>query len=91
MGRRRSETVGCDMSGVGRTQAVSVHKLRRVARKRERMLQQVLAARTHFAPAGSNDTQDTPYGPLPLWARGVRVEKAGAFQWAVVLTEERGH
>jgi hypothetical protein len=28
---------------------------------------------------------------VPGWARGVRVEKAGLFQWTVVATEQRGH
>jgi hypothetical protein len=79
------------VSGVGKTEAISVHKFRRVARHRERMLQQVLGERVYFAPVESVQTQDTPYGPLPLWARGVRVERIGPFCFAVIATEERGH
>lgn len=73
------------------TQVLSVHRLRRTARRRERGLQQILASRQRFAPASSDETIDTPYGNLPLWARGVRVEHAGPFQYAVVATSHRGH
>lgn len=61
-----------------RTQVLSVHVLRRTARLKERKLQAQL---------------DAGYQPdeLPTWANGVRVEKAGQFQWAVVATSTAGH
>jgi hypothetical protein len=65
---------------------LSVHFLRRRARSRERYLQPLLELRANTGralPPGAGD--------VPVWARGVRVEKAGLFQWAVVATEERGH
>lgn len=61
-----------------RTHIVSVHFLRRTARERERQIQRELNYHHRFPD-------------LPDWAHGVRVEKAGPFQWAVVLTETRGH
>ena len=70
------------MSGVGRTEAVSVHKLRRTARKRERVLQEALA---YGYPS------QLPSAGLPEWARGVRVERIGPFCFAVIATEKRGH
>lgn len=66
-----------------RTKVISVHFLRRVARERERELQDEFDARLAGAYARING--------LPSWARGVRVEKAGRFQWAVVVTEHLGH
>jgi hypothetical protein len=65
---------------------VSVHPFRRTARKEERRLQRVLDAyhEVHVI------LDDAP-ADLPLWAHGVRVERAGAFQHAVVATERRGH
>lgn len=63
-----------------RTKIVSTHFLRRSARKRERAIQEALRLREQV-----QNPMD-----LPLWARGVRVEKAGPLQWAVVLTERRG-
>lgn len=64
------------------TKVLSVHKLRRRARAKERRLQAVLnrdPTAAQLLAAG-----------LPLWAEGVRVEKAGLFQWAVVATIHRG-
>lgn len=61
----------------GETKVLSVHRLRRTARAEERRL-----------------TNCILYGyptELPYWAKGVRVEKAGLFQWAVVATSKRGH
>jgi hypothetical protein len=81
------------MSGVGRTEAVSVHKLRRAARKRERELQRYLSISGWYVEGGPTDDEAKglqPYG-LPIWARGVRVERIGPFCFAVIATEERGH
>lgn len=64
-----------------RTQILTVHKLRRAARAREREWQEALEAEAH-GKVGMLD--------LPVWARGVRVRKAGAFQWLVEATEWRG-
>lgn len=64
------------------TKVLSVHKLRRRARAKERRLQAILNRNPSAAAlidAG-----------LPIWAEGVRVEKAGPFQWAVVATTHRG-
>jgi hypothetical protein len=64
-----------------KTQIVSVHYFRRQARRKEREIQAVF------------DMWPNSEWPLnaPWWARGVRVERAGPFQWAVVATEHRGH
>lgn len=59
-----------------RVHIVSVHRFRRVARVRERVLQRRL--NTGWRP------DDQP------WARGARVQSAGRKQHAVVLTEHRG-
>jgi hypothetical protein len=69
------------MSGVGRTEAVSVHKFRRTARKRERRLQGALDAGVWI-----DDFND-----IPGWTQGVRVEKIGRFCFAVIATEKPGH
>lgn len=61
-----------------KTKVLSVHWFRRSARARERELQAEL-----------NGQLGTGLDDLP-WARGVRVEKAGPFQWAVVATSDRG-
>lgn len=61
---------------------LSVHVFRRQARKRERALQ---AALRHGGAFG----EQWPEG-VPQWVRGVRVEKAGPLQWAVVGTHLRG-
>lgn len=88
------------MTGVGRTEAVSVHHFRRVARKRERQIQACLDGMREggiSVPAGPDgETFALPqYGApdvrLPLWARGVRVERIGWRCFAVICTEERGH
>jgi hypothetical protein len=60
---------------------ISVHKLRFMARRKERRLQKLLDL---GAPVHAEEG-------LPYWARGVRVQKAGRFQWAVVATVTRGH
>ena len=65
-----------------RTTVLSVHRLRIAARIRERELQHHLDRREpHIKVDGM---------PVPSWVRGVRVEKAGRFQWAVVGTEWEG-
>jgi hypothetical protein len=56
---------------------IAVTPFRRRARTMEREIQHALD--TH---------QPTS---LPDWVHGVRVEKAGLLQWAVVATENRGH
>lgn len=66
-----------------RTKVLSVHFLRRVARHRERDIQAFLRHGGAFGEPWRDD--------LPRWTRGVRVEKAGPFQWAVVATEHAGH
>ena len=63
---------------IGRTQILSVHKFRRTARKLERKLTAELEAQ----PSGLDW--------LP-WARGVRVRKAGPFQYVVEATAWQGH
>jgi hypothetical protein len=60
------------------TKILSVHKLRRNARREERRLTNVINFKL-------------PNDDLPYWAKGVRVEKAGPFQHAVVATSRRGH
>lgn len=78
------------------TYIVSVHPFRRTARQRERQLQASLDL-AHSYPAPPTNpvvahTLDRLHeAGIPAWARGVRVEKAGLFQWAVVATENRGH
>jgi len=59
------------------TQIVSVHAFRRVARKEERRIQELL-----------DSGEAMP--DVPTWARGAKVQKAGTFQHAVVLTENKG-
>jgi len=66
-----------------KTSVASVHVFRRAARKKERQLQAWLDRNP-----SSKDKFDSA---VPDWAQGVRVEKAGFFQWAVVYTSERGH
>lgn len=61
---------------------LSVHVFRRQARKRERALQDFLRHGAAFGEPWPDD--------LPKWARGVRVRKAGRFQWVVEATENRG-
>lgn len=68
------------------SETLGVYRLRRTARKRARYLRQVLMQRQRFASPAYPVATLTPYGPLPLWVRSVRVEKAGRFQWTVVGT-----
>jgi hypothetical protein len=56
----------------------SVHFFRRNARREERRIQWLLDA-------------GIQQPGFPSWARGVRVEHAGPFQHAIVLTPNRGH
>lgn len=66
-----------------RTRVISTHYVRRIARIREREVQRLLdLGATGVRVAGV---------ALPAWAHGVRVEKAGRFQWVVVATEAPGH
>lgn len=69
---------------MNRTSVVSVHVFRRVARREERHLQALLDDRN----AGPGRVSELEV--VPSWARGVRVEKAGPFQWTVVATERPG-
>lgn len=71
-----------------RTHIVSVHAFRRVARHQERELQRWLEF-TRTAGDGHLEAR-LEARDLPAWVRGVRVEKAGRFQWAVVATEKVG-
>jgi ADP-ribosylglycohydrolase len=70
------------------TQILSVHWLRRAARAEERRLQEWLDTLDHgeFFAAGVLVKRG-----YPEWMRGVRVEKAGRFSFAVVATDTRGH
>lgn len=65
-----------------RTQVLSVHTFRRTARHEERRLQAVLGS-----PLMAFSAQGIP---VPQWASGVRVEKAGLFSWSVTATEWEG-
>lgn len=65
------------------TKIISVHFLRRVARVKERRLQRLFTG----SPVTASVLQQAG---VPIWAEGVRVEKAGPFQWAVVATSHRG-
>ncbi len=67
-----------------RTAIVSVHRTRRAARRQERHVQACL-------DSGLRGARLDGFGLVPEWARGVRVEKAGFFQFVVNLTEHRGH
>lgn len=76
-----------------RTHTLSVHRLRRTARKRERKLQLVLDQ--DLAPRSIDGRRRSTYVDgdvigMPGWTEGVRVEKAGMLQWAVVATEHHG-
>ena len=63
-----------------------VTPFRRRARRVERALQAALdAGRVEVLLA------DDTFVIAPTWANGVRVQRAGRFQWAVVATFERGH
>lgn len=63
---------------------LSVHRLRRSARKRERELQAWLDGETDEISFERGEQ-------FPVWAHGVRVVKVGLFQWVVYATAERGH
>lgn len=75
----------------GRTEIVSVHRLRRKAREHERAIQEAIGlVEDHL------DTDGTIYlwlrhNGVPSWARGARVRRAGFLQHTVEATEERGH
>jgi len=63
---------------MGETQIVSVHKTRFMARMHERRIQKAL-------------NWHELYKNVPDWAQGVRVRKAGRFQYVVEATSWRGH
>ena len=77
-----------------RTHTLSVHRLRRTARGRERDLQAHLDALLESRVQTNGPTITLYAGgrpvEVPTWARGVRVEKTGLLQWTVVATEHRG-
>ena len=89
-----------------RSKTVSVHKLRRRARRARNVIQ----AKLDYIDHAEEIVRERIPGPplpaqergisrarattldlhsLPAWARGVHVEKAGRFQWAVVVTSWR--
>lgn len=72
-----------------RTKAVSVHHTRRAARRRERELQEFLDLAWSERPGIAASKLLFDDG-LPAWARGVRVERIGLLQFAVIATEHRG-
>lgn len=81
------------------TRVLTVHRLRRTARRLERRLQADLNSGAirpiHFHTDEAYRIYDR--GDLlatvniPRWMCGVRVERAGFFQWTVVATSHRGH
>jgi len=79
------------MTTMAKEATVSRHWFRRNARREERRLQEGLDTM-----AGATDEKRVSilreHG-LPLWTRGVRVEKEGRTigRWRVVATEIRGH
>lgn len=80
----------------GRTQVVAgPFRSRRKARALEREMQLLLVRRDAVAGITVVNTLLTVYRGksyrLPIWARGVRVERAGWTQWVLVATEKRGH
>jgi hypothetical protein len=79
----------------GHTEVLSVHFLRRVARAREREIQgaldAVFAGTGGYALSRSGDHPVLARFEVPPWTSGVRIEKAGLLQWAVVATEGPGH
>ncbi len=88
------------MSAAFKGEVLSVHKTRRAARRREREIQAALdgmRAGGISVPAGPDGETfrlpqiGAPDVALPLWTEGVRVQKAGAFQWVVVARDNRGH
>lgn len=83
---------------VERTHVLSVHRVRRVARRRQHRIQNALDGMARMgigvaAPDGFFTLPQfgAPKDRLPVWTHGVKVERAGAFQHAVVATERRGH
>ena len=70
-----------------KAQVISMHFLRRRARKKEREWQRKLEMATN---AGMIEHELIELG-LPRWIRGVKVVSAGRFQHAVVATDNRGH
>lgn len=76
------------IDNVGRTETVSVHRLRRSARRREHTIQKILDS-YGSDPRPAIYTEDGLL--VPAWAHGVRVEKAGVLQFSLVATEHRGH
>lgn len=75
------------MSELGRTEPVSIHHLRWIARRRERELQGLLDATWDH----KRRAQILADEGLPPWTRGVRVEKVEALCWMILATEFRGH
>lgn len=73
-----------------RTKVLSTHFLRRAARRREREIEAALRSR-HDEEGMLVEGEARLLRDVPDWARGVRVEKAGPLQWAVVATEHQGH
>lgn len=77
-----------------RTEILSVHKLRFMARGREARLQRLLNQATdpRTPSAVANRAKRELFDQnLPEWAKGARVRKAGRFQHVVEATEWRGH
>lgn len=81
-----------------RTKVISIHTLRRAARKKERALTEGVESMVRLGVSVQLEPDGTyrlpaygaPRDPIPGWAQGFRVEKAGRFSWAVVATERRG-
>jgi hypothetical protein len=77
-----------------RTKALTVHRVRRTARREERRLQDELAKRERGGVSRASRPLVTVYDAdgnlVPDWAKGARVEKIGLFQFAVIATESRG-
>jgi len=71
------------------SEIVSVHKVRFMARRKERELQERIEVAAGIG--GKVLDQELRAVGLPPWTRGVKVEKAGAFQFAVVATRNEGH
>lgn len=81
-----------------RTKPISVHRLRRAARSRERNLSRQLA-QMHTARTSQDFGVLTTYSfydagqriTTPAWVKGFRVRKAGNFQHIVEATDWTGH
>lgn len=76
-----------------KTKVHSIHRARYWARHMERQLQDALdVVNGAYDPATYGEAHELlDKQDVPGWARGARVEKAGFFQWAVVLTSHKGH